>query len=89
MRDYNYRRHAKEKELKNYKRACECFKYKPRKPKKQQDFKGNFYYVEGSADGRKKFLKRQASKAVRKNRKMKVPKGSSYKKMYELIYQWY
>lgn len=89
MRDYNYRKRAKEKELKNYKKACDLFKYNPRMPKKQQDFKGNIYYVEGRADGRKRFFKKQASKAVRKKKKGKIPKGSSYKKMYELVYQWY
>lgn len=89
MRDYNYRKRTKVKEQVNRKTLYNDRGYWPSMPSKGIGENSKEYYVEGHTGTYKKFLKRQASKAVRKARIDSVNSGCHYRKMYELLWQWY
>lgn len=89
MRNYNYRINAKHKEQSKRKELYSNRGYWPSMPHKGIDENGKEYYTEGFAGRYKKFLKVQANKAVRRAELNSVNSGCHYKKMYELLCQWY
>jgi len=90
MRDYNFRSSMKEKEQNRRKEVIKNHSYWPSMPKRAYSENGEPYYTEGTTGYYKKFLKQKANKAVRKTPiSFHIPNGASYKKVYELAYEWY
>lgn len=89
MRDYNYRRKMKKKADKRKKELWFNRGYWPTMPSRKVDEEGQVYYTEGYQCKRKKFLKRQANKAVRQADLESFSNGSNYKRAYNLLWEWY
>lgn len=89
MRDYNYRKNVRQKEKRRLKELYNNRGYRPAMPNKKIDKDGQVYYVEGYQCHRKKYIKKAANKAVRKSKISNINKGSHYKKIYELLWEWY
>ena len=85
MRDYNFRRKAKIKEHNKRKILWYDRGYWPSMPHKGVDEYGEEYFTEGRTGTYKKFLKRQANKAVRKSELDNVGSGCNYKRAYNLV----
>ena len=84
-RDYNFRKFHKKREQER--RALIYKGYFPTMPKMNIGENGEPYYTEGSKDLYKQFLKRAASKKVRKAKV--VSNFSYYKKVFDLPWIWY
>lgn len=87
MRDYNFRKNAKEKEKQALYIQYNSHFCRPRSPRLQENSDGVEYIVEGNADAAKIGLKRTAAKKVRNCKD--VGNGSNYKKLYGLTWHWY
>jgi len=88
MRDYNFRKKAVIKEQKKRKWLWNEFCW-PSMPNKKTDENGKQYFIEGKTGAYKKFLKKQANKAVRQSKLDIVGSGANYKRVYDLTYKWY
>lgn len=89
MRNYNFRKKAKLKEQKR-KEFLWNTGYWPTMPNRGIDEDGNEYFMEGSKDVYKQYLKRKANKCVRKADLESI--GSSrgnYKKVFNLPWEWF
>ena len=89
MRDYNYRKRMKDKELHRRKELYHNRGYWPTMPGRKINEKDQEYYVQGQGCNRKKYLKRNASKSVRRAELDSISNGSNYKKVYDLLWEWY
>lgn len=88
-RNYNYRKRMKEKEQKRRKFLYSNVGYFPTMPNQKTDMNSNEYYTEGDLDLRKGYLKRESNKKVRRHRLSHGDSGSNYKKVFNLMYEWY
>lgn len=88
MRSYNFKKNKKEKETKKRKDLYGRG-YWPTMPNLQTKENGDEYYVQGKPDNTKKFVKKQAVKAIRNNKCDTIKSGSSYKKNYDLWWEWF
>lgn len=90
MRDYNYRKKCAEREKRKLKIAYKALNAAPTTPHLKENEEGVEYYVEGSQSKRKKDLKKNASRKVRDlDKDCLLPKGSHYKRLYDLEWIWY
>lgn len=89
MRDYNYRFNAKRKEQLRRKTLYYNRGYWPAMPHKGVDEYGEEYFTEGRTGTYKRFLKKQANKAVRNTMFDNINSGCNYKRVYSLTYMWY
>jgi hypothetical protein len=89
MRDYNYRKKMKDKEIHRRKELYLNGGYWPTMPRRRINEEGQEYYIQGRECNRKKYLKRYANKSVRKSGLDNINNGSNYKKVYDLPWEWY
>lgn len=89
MRDYNYRKRMEDKANRRRKELWYDRGYWPTMPSRKEDENGNVYYTEGYQCKRKKFIKRQANKAVRRVPLGSLSNGANYKRAFELQWTWY
>jgi hypothetical protein len=89
MRDYNYRKRMKDKEMRKRKELYYNRGYWPTMPERRVNEKGQEYYIQGYQCNRKKYLKKYANKSVRRSELDSISNGSNYKKVYDLVWEWY
>lgn len=88
MRNYNFRRQAAMKKQARRRNLWNTG-YWPSMPNKGVGENGEEYFIEGTTGNYKKYLKRQAAKAVRRAELETIGSGNNYKKVYELTWKWY
>ncbi len=88
MRDYNFRKNNKVKEHSRRKfiyNTC----YFPTMPKRSLGINDEEYYIEGSKDSYKQYLKKIANKKIRRSNLDDVKNGGHYKRIFDLQWNWY
>lgn len=88
MRCYNFRKQAKLKEQ-NRRKELWNTGYWPSMPNQGVGENGEKYYLEGRTGTYKRFLKRQANKAVRRAELGTVGSGKNYRKVFDLEWEWF
>ena len=88
-RNYNFREKVKKKEQNKMALSCEVMGCQPSVPRMRKNKKGQTYYVQGNTGTYKRFLKKQATKKSRKIDLEEIKSGSHYKKIFDLMWEWY
>ena len=87
MRDYNFRKEAKRKEQQRRDFLWNTG-YWPSVPRRQIGKNNTQYYLEGVTGTYKPFLKKRANARVRQF-KGQIGNGAEYKRLYNLVCEWY